>query len=538
MDSGSSESRNSSPNHEYISEEQSDYVNSSDELEDEHESPVFDPFYSSDEQESPRKRMKHSNVDRITNLPDTMITHILSLMPVDEAVRTQLLSKRWRHAWASSSVLRFSQTWFPGNNHTNTNEFITNALMLHKGQLKSLSLLGLQDWRTGVKPLTNLWLQCAINKQIEVLVLEFCRYENKSYSLPYSLFLCDSLREFSLRATKFDLGFSVFWKSLKKLSLKCVTNLFNDKIHKIIEGSPELESFILSQCAGFNQIIISSGRKLRNLVIEDGGSQNYDYDERENAKDKRYELLEISGSSIRSLEISGFMGWQDFRLRDVSSLVQVNFRFCTMNEHNEDNNLRSSYSSRAVEMMHLLIRKISHVAKLSLGTWCTQVLSLCELGSEPTIPLQCKVLEIDSIYEKSLPGIARLLRSSFCLERLTFYMTPYRNHQAIDSSVLVDFNGENYWKSTEIKNLWQHLKVVQFIGLFNEMEREYMVELAEYILDHANVLEKLVLKPGEGAYGQHRLFQSSDFRHSSLFQVMQKLLGYPRSSRHARVLLL
>ncbi|XP_074274116.1 putative F-box/LRR-repeat protein At3g18150 [Silene latifolia] len=449
MDYSSGDSRNSSPN--YISEEH------------EHEWPLYDPYYfysnyeqvHEDEHDSPRKRIKFSYEDRITKLPDALITHILSLLPVDDILRTQLLSKQWRYAWASIPVLTFSRTGYYVNN-TSNNEFITNTLMFHKGQLKSLSLFRIEGYN-GFEPLTNLWVQCAVNKRIETLVLEVC---------------------------------------------------------------------------GKSQIIVSSGSKLRNLVIKYGGKGQDDY-----GGDTSDKSLEISGPNIKSLEISGYLGWKDCRLEDVSSLVHVNFRFYISKGYNED---FDSYDSRVLKTIkHLLIRDVSHVEKLSLGTWCTQVLSLCELGGEPTIPLQCKTLEIVSLNERSIRGIARLLRSSYYLERLTIDTEPYRAcHQAEDG-----FNGKNYWKSPErtaFMNPWQHhLKVVQFIGLFDQMESEYMVELAEYILDHANVLEKLVLKPSESAYGQQRRSRSrsSDFRHSSLFQVMQKLLGCPRSSLHARVLL-
>ncbi|XP_074297828.1 F-box protein At5g03100-like [Silene latifolia] len=527
MDSSSNDSRNSSLNHEYISEEQSDYLISSDEQEDEHESPVFDPFYSSDEQESPRKRIKRTYVDRITNLPDALITHILSLLPVETAMKTQLLSKRWRYLWASSPVLTYSPK--------SSNEFITNTLMLHKGQLKTLSLAKIEGYND-LEPPTNLWLQCAVNKQIEVLVLEIDRYEN-SYPLPHSFFSCDSLKELSLSASKFDWGhFSVFWKSLKKLSLENIRNLFNEKIHKIIEGSPGLESFNLSHCAGFSRINVSSSCKLRNLVINYCGNR---YDDDADRSDKS---LEISGPNIRSLEISGYMEWQNCRLKDVSSLVQVNFRFYAskLDVYHRDYNL--NLSDAASKMMHMLVRNISHVEKLSLGSWCTQVLSICELEGEPTIPLQCKTLEILSLNERSIPGIARLLRSAHYLERLTIDTEPFQPHldyhEVENPTVLKDFNCENYWKSSEraaFNNPWQHLKVVQFIRLFDIMETKYMTELAEYVLDHAKVLEKLVLKAGEGTYRQSR---SSDLRHSSLFQIMLKLLSCPRCSHHARVLLL
>ncbi|KAM6580527.1 hypothetical protein CsatA_004301 [Cannabis sativa] len=34
--------------------------------------------------------------DRISKLPDALITHILSFLPTEEVVRTCLLSKRWK----------------------------------------------------------------------------------------------------------------------------------------------------------------------------------------------------------------------------------------------------------------------------------------------------------------------------------------------------------------------------------------------------------------------------------------------------------
>ncbi|XP_074270314.1 F-box protein At5g03100-like [Silene latifolia] len=483
----------------------------------------YNSHHSDDERESPRKRMKHSYVDRITNLPDELINHILSQMSFKAAIRTQLLSKRWRYAWASSPALKFSGS---GDLQDEELKVINNALMLHKGPIINLSLLGIGCLRDGIDPPINVWVQCAVHKQIEVLVLELECYE-ESYFLPQSFFVCDSLREFSLNASNFDLGYYVSWKSLKKLTLKSVRNLYNDKIHKIISGSPELESLILSDCAGFSRIIVSSTRKLRNLVISHQEEDGNDVDD----GDK----LEITGPSITSLDISGEMGRQYCELEDVSSLVQVSFRFCMTSSMVVDH---EEYPQACQSMVLRLLRKTSHVEKLSLGSWCTQVLSLCELEIMPTILLKCKTLEIDLLNERSIPGIARLLRRSIYLERLTFYMDPFNYDQVDNVSKFSDFNGKNYWKSLEradFKHLWQNLKVVEFIGLFDETERTFMAEFAEYVLDHAKVLEKLVLNPGEACY---RECQRSNLRHSNLFYVIQKLLSYPRCSRQASVLLM
>ncbi|KAL5573537.1 hypothetical protein UlMin_023134 [Ulmus minor] len=48
-------------------------------------------------------------VDRISELPDHIIHHILSFIPTVEAVQTSLLSKHWRRMWYSVPALHFSQ---------------------------------------------------------------------------------------------------------------------------------------------------------------------------------------------------------------------------------------------------------------------------------------------------------------------------------------------------------------------------------------------------------------------------------------------
>ncbi|XP_037450624.1 putative FBD-associated F-box protein At5g38570 [Triticum dicoccoides] len=61
----------------------------------------------------PRKKRKSapaltvvSAPDHISALPDSMLHHVLSFLPVQAAVRTCVLARRWRHLWRSTTGLR------------------------------------------------------------------------------------------------------------------------------------------------------------------------------------------------------------------------------------------------------------------------------------------------------------------------------------------------------------------------------------------------------------------------------------------------
>jgi hypothetical protein len=47
--------------------------------------------------------------DRISSLPDGVLSHILSFLPTKTTVQTSILSNRWHHIWKHSSVLYFTE---------------------------------------------------------------------------------------------------------------------------------------------------------------------------------------------------------------------------------------------------------------------------------------------------------------------------------------------------------------------------------------------------------------------------------------------
>ncbi|CAN0879083.1 Putative F-box/FBD/LRR-repeat protein At4g13965 [Linum grandiflorum] len=56
----------------------------------------------------PRKKRRVGKIDRLSNLPEAVIHHILSFLDIRSAVQTSVLSRQWRCAWKHLSVLDFS----------------------------------------------------------------------------------------------------------------------------------------------------------------------------------------------------------------------------------------------------------------------------------------------------------------------------------------------------------------------------------------------------------------------------------------------
>ncbi|PRQ57143.1 putative F-box domain-containing protein [Rosa chinensis] len=49
---------------------------------------------------SKRLKLCSHNEDRISGLPDAILCHILSFFSIRQAVKTSILSHKWRNVWA------------------------------------------------------------------------------------------------------------------------------------------------------------------------------------------------------------------------------------------------------------------------------------------------------------------------------------------------------------------------------------------------------------------------------------------------------
>jgi hypothetical protein len=58
--------------------------------------------------------MEHK-IDRISELPDPILEHILSFIPTKQTLQFSILSKRWQKVWALFPIPDFEQHLFVNN---------------------------------------------------------------------------------------------------------------------------------------------------------------------------------------------------------------------------------------------------------------------------------------------------------------------------------------------------------------------------------------------------------------------------------------
>jgi hypothetical protein len=92
-----------------------------------------------------QKYNNHVKEDRISNLPDFLLLHILSFVDTERAVQTCILSTRWKNIWKHLSVLTLDSSRF--RNLKDFTKFVSRILSLREA---STTLQSLDFQRSGI----------------------------------------------------------------------------------------------------------------------------------------------------------------------------------------------------------------------------------------------------------------------------------------------------------------------------------------------------------------------------------------------------
>ncbi|KAL2331257.1 hypothetical protein Fmac_018838 [Flemingia macrophylla] len=157
--------------------------------------------------------------DIISKLHESILCHILSFLPIIEAVHTCVLSKRWIYVWKSLTVLRFNDALHCFGRQMQKEQFMcfVNRLLLQpaNSSVQSLSLC-LTSYNYDAS-LVSSWISSILERGVQKLHIQ---YADKVLFPFQTLFSCSSLVQLMLQMKcKISLPIFASLPNLQTLSL-------------------------------------------------------------------------------------------------------------------------------------------------------------------------------------------------------------------------------------------------------------------------------------------------------------------------------
>ncbi|KAK9989869.1 hypothetical protein SO802_030108 [Lithocarpus litseifolius] len=410
--------------------------------------------------------------DRISELPDDILTDILSSLTLRDSVKARLLSPRWRHISAPISTLQFDLFTMFGIEYDENKGYFDTLPANFVNELKPRFLTAvdqfLQQYRApkigtlkvhfclGNEYASHIdnWVAFAARMEAKKIDFYFSSFyqRNENYSFPCHL-LNSHLKHLRLGACTFRPSpeHRNLLSSLATLDLSNVILDTNNDVESILSGCLNLECLVLRNCRLPMRLCIHGHQlfKLKTLIVH------------QNVPHFPWHI-ELNSIDLETFEFRGFLG--TFTFVAVPCLEKVNMYFFP----------------ESVDVLHSVFNELpSNLPRL-------QNLSLT-LGSKNALPIpeimptftRLKQLELSVLVTTSfdLLPIIFILNASPILEK--FYLKLRR------------MSSSGQIQTRECSNrLHLHLKDIRISGFY---EQSNVMEVAIYLLKNAVALERMVV---------------------------------------------
>ncbi|KAL4554101.1 hypothetical protein LXL04_039779 [Taraxacum kok-saghyz] len=212
---------------------------------------------------------KQQEID-ISNLPDCILHHILSLMPTKEAVKTSILSTRWKNLWAFLPTIVLDDGLLMAKKVEDATSFVNFVeRVLHLRGASNMEKLNLscRVFQDALK--IRSWISDAIMHNVQELDLSL--FANNPSMIPKSIFDNTSLVSLKIRMNcAIELPSHVSFPCLKTLHLFFVWFQNDDFTEKLFSGCPVLEELVLfKNCFKNLKNFVITSSILKSLNIRD-----------------------------------------------------------------------------------------------------------------------------------------------------------------------------------------------------------------------------------------------------------------------------
>jgi len=161
----------------------------------------------------------NSGEDRISELPDDVLYHILSFLTTKEAIATSLLSNRWTRIRSLLPSLRIHCSKPIIQHHGRPHNFLTS----HTAPKITSFHLQCQSYDVCCFQYADEWVSGVVAKKVENLNISFCNLRNAyAFMLSFStLFTCSTLVTLNVQGPfHLDIPSSVHLPNLKTMHLR------------------------------------------------------------------------------------------------------------------------------------------------------------------------------------------------------------------------------------------------------------------------------------------------------------------------------
>ncbi|KAH7690534.1 RNI-like protein [Dioscorea alata] len=382
-----------------------------------------------------------SSSDIISSLSSELKVKILEHLPIRDAVRTSVLSTKWRYVWASLPKLVFDEHKFMHDRiNSRFSESVDRVLLLHTGRILQFKLVvEFQRYEN-----IDRWIFVLSRKKIQDFRLIL--FEPMDYNVHSSLFFCRELRHLRLYNCNIALprNFNGFSK-LTTLRL-CEVTISNGDLKSLVSSCTQLQRLELMYMKNCTCLDIE-GKEAQHLTIH-GFSL----------------CLILANSHLIDKDINLITGVVNFPTNLLACQSLVHLKVC-------DGELTVPQNFQGLDKLESL--RLSNV--------------LANSHAKVTLPLTFNYL-LNLYFEVEFGNVISEY-AAFCFLEKT---------NAVQKLEIKAYSAREY----SSPNIWEHLKssrlefsfdcllILRFLG-FSGAETE--LSFLEFILNSAPMLEKIAI---------------------------------------------
>ncbi|XP_010258397.1 PREDICTED: F-box/FBD/LRR-repeat protein At1g13570-like [Nelumbo nucifera] len=410
--------------------------------------------------------------DIISDLPPIIIEHILVSMPLRDAVRTSILSKKWRYKWVTIPNLKFDDQCIP--THSNAEllvktekfvNFVHRSLLLHSGPIHRFEVS--VSWLRSCCDV-NQWILFLSRNDIREFILNLDFY-HEWFTVPSCLFSFQKLNILELHCcTLIPPPTFKGFHSLKNLQLESVV-CGNETVRDFISSCPLLEELVLANVEGLD-------------------------------------FLQIQAPNLKFLHVDG--GFQEIVIQDTPLLRNAVFVFQISDEIADF--LDKSGTCNLTKTLNGL------VGLESLKIEIMQFFSYGDIPDRlPTTYNDMRNLELSCSFEDEYD-----ISCALCLIRSSPNLRRLRVEDYSDKKAAMQASGLDFWERESYSGCF--MSQLQFVSMGHLLGAPHELQFIKFILSNSPALKTMTITP----------HPQNDRREDMLIQLLQ----LERASTQAKIM--